>query len=139
MDKKVIGGIVGAVVIVALLAVAASTVGKKDHASSMSNMPEQGQASESMMPAAGPNAVTIKSYAFGPKSLTVKAGTTVTWTNQDIARHNIVVDDGAPAGGPNGPLFGKGETFSFTFANVGTYAYHCDPHPYMHGTVVVTP
>jgi amicyanin len=84
------------------------------------------------------NSVVIQNYKFNPTPLKIKKGTTVTWTNTDIARHNIVVDDGQPAGGPSGPLFGKGETFQFTFNNVGTYAYHCDPHPYMHGSVEVT-
>jgi amicyanin len=84
-----------------------------------------------------PNAITIKNYAFSPEPLTVKAGTTVTWTNKDIARHNIVADVPS-ANAPAGALFGQNETFSFTFSAPGTYAYHCDPHPYMKGTVIVT-
>jgi amicyanin len=84
-----------------------------------------------------PNAVTIKGYAFNPTPLTVKKGTTVTWTNQDIARHNIVADTPS-TDAPNGPLFGKGETFSYTFTKAGTYKYHCEPHPYMKGEVIVT-
>lgn len=84
------------------------------------------------------DSIIIKDYAFTPKTQTVKKGTSVIWTNQDVARHNIVADDGAPAGGPNGPLFGRGETFKFTFDTVGTFNYHCSPHPYMHGTVIVT-
>lgn len=84
-----------------------------------------------------PNSVTIKNYTFSPNPLKVKKGTSVTWTNTDIARHNIVAD-GGKTGGPDGPLFGKGETYSFTFNTVGKYAYHCEPHPYMHGEVEVT-
>ncbi len=84
------------------------------------------------------NEVYIQNYKFNPSPLKVKKGTTVTWTNKDLARHNIAVDDGQPAGGPTGPLFGQNETFQFTFNTVGTYKYHCEPHPYMHGEVEVT-
>lgn len=85
------------------------------------------------------NAVVIQDYKFSPSPITVKKGTTVTWTNQDTARHSVEMDKGQPAGGPtDSPLFGKGETYSFTFNTVGTFNYHCSPHPYMKGTVVVT-
>ena len=99
---------------------------------------DQSPMPDSSMPAAAPNTVTIAKYQFCPANLTVKKGTTVTWTNTDLARHNVVVDDGAPAGGPSGPLFGKGETYAFTFNTVGTFPYHCSPHPYMMAQVVVT-
>lgn len=104
---------------------------------SMANMPAASTMTQS--PAkASPNAVTIAKYAFSPTPITVKKGTSITWTNTDIAKHNVVVDNGMPAGGPDGPLFGKGETFSFTFNTAGDYKYHCSPHPYMHGEVIVT-
>jgi amicyanin len=83
-------------------------------------------------------AVAISNYAFSPASLTVKKGTTVTWTNQDDVKHDVVLDDGQPAGGPNGSLLGKGQSYSFTFNTVGTYHYHCDPHPFMKASVTVT-
>ena len=82
-----------------------------------------------------PNAITISDYTFSPASLTVKKGTSVTWTNKDIARHSITSDSG---GMPNGPLFGQNQTYSYTFDTVGTYTYHCEPHPYMKATVTVT-
>lgn len=85
-----------------------------------------------------PNTVVIASYKFNPNPIKIKQGTTVTWSNTDIARHNIVSDGGQAVGGPNGPLFGKGETYKFTFNTVGTFKYHCEPHPYMHGSVEVT-
>lgn len=84
------------------------------------------------------NSIAIQNYKFNPSPLKVKLGTTVTWTNTDIARHSVEVDEGQPAGGPSGPLFGKGESFQFTFNTVGTFNYHCGPHPYMHGAVEVT-
>lgn len=81
------------------------------------------------------NAVVISNYSFNPTPLKVKKGTKVTWTNHDIAKHNIVVDSGT---GPGSELIGKGQTYSYTFDTVGTYKYHCEPHPYMHGVVEVT-
>jgi amicyanin len=85
-----------------------------------------------------PNSVSIKNYAYSPSPLTVKVGTTVTWTNTDIARHTVTVDD-ATKNGPKSPFFGQGQSYSFTFTQAGTFTYHCEPHPYMHGTVEVTP
>lgn len=83
--------------------------------------------------------VEIKSSSFTPASLTVKKGTTVTWTNKDSIGHNVVSDEDAPEGGPpkTADLLGQGEVFSFTFNTVGTFGYHCVPHPFMQGTVEV--
>ena len=79
--------------------------------------------------------VAIKNFAFSPASITVKKGTTVTWTNEDSAEHNAFSDQD---GGPKGRLLKKGESYSFTFDKVGTFNYICTPHPYMKGTVTVT-
>ncbi len=84
------------------------------------------------------SAVTMQGIAFSPATLTVKKGTTVTWTNQDGVEHNVVSDTDSPNGGLNGSLISKGEQFSFTFTTAGTYKYHCSIHPHMMATVVVT-
>ena len=81
------------------------------------------------------NSITIENYKFSPASMTVKVGTKVTWTNQDTVSHTVTVDSGD---GPNSQLFGKGQSYSFTFTKAGTYSYHCAPHPYMKGTITVT-
>ena len=83
------------------------------------------------------NAIVIKNYEFGPKTMTIKKGTTITWTNQDIARHTVTADTPSPDG-PKSDFFGQGEKYTFTFAKAGTYAYHCEPHPYMKASIVVT-
>lgn len=83
------------------------------------------------------NEVKIQDYSYQPASITVKVGTKVTWTNQDSVRHDVVDDNDNPDG-PSGPLLAKGESYSFTFTKAGTYNYHCTPHPYMKGTVIVT-
>lgn len=84
--------------------------------------------------------VTIQDMSFQPAKITVKKGTTVTWTNKDDVGHNVVSDNDAPAGGPpkTANLIGKNEVFSFTYDTVGTFPYHCTPHPFMQGTVEVT-
>lgn len=84
--------------------------------------------------------VSIEDFKYAPAQLTIKKGTKVVWTNKDSAGHNVVSDNSAPAGGPpkQAALFGKGEQFSFTYDVVGTFGYHCTPHPSMTGQVIVT-
>jgi plastocyanin len=85
--------------------------------------------------------VGIQNFAFVPASVTVPAGTTVTWTNQDSAPHQIISD--ATSLFSTGAIFmsgqlTQGQKFSFTFNTAGTYAYHCGIHPFMKGTITVT-
>lgn len=86
--------------------------------------------------AASEDTAEIRSFAFKPGVLTVAVGATVTWTNRDGVGHTATADDGSTFN--SGPL-GSGETFSFTFATAGTFAYHCAIHPRMTASVVVTP
>jgi plastocyanin len=79
--------------------------------------------------------VNINNFAFTPKELTVKAGTTIVFRNRDDIPHSIV--------GSNGEFHSKAidtdESFSFTFAKAGSYAYSCGLHPKMQGRIAVTP
>jgi plastocyanin len=84
---------------------------------------------------ASPNEVNIDGFAFAPATLTVKAGTTVTWTNKDEDPHTVVDNGGAF----RSQALGSGGTYSFTFPAAGTFEYICSIHPFMHGSVVVTP
>jgi YVTN family beta-propeller protein len=79
-------------------------------------------------------AVKIAGFAFGPASLAVAAGQTITWTNGDSVTHTITSDDKLWDSGPVAP----GASFSVTLTQPGTYTYHCSVHPFMRGTVVVT-
>lgn len=79
--------------------------------------------------------VNISGFKFDPASITVKAGTTVTWTNQDAAAHTIVADDGSWAS----DSIKQGGTYSYTFDQAGTFSYKCGVHPSMVGTVEVQP
>lgn len=78
--------------------------------------------------------VSIDGFAFAPVTLTVSAGTTVTWTNRDEEPHTVAASDGSF----HSPGMGTGATFTHTFATAGTFEYVCSIHPMMHGTVVVT-
>lgn len=81
--------------------------------------------------------VTISNFAFSPASITVKAGTTVTWTNQDQDAHTVSFKSG-PESGQTSPPLQMGNTYRHTFAQAGTVSYICSIHPFMKGTVVVT-
>jgi amicyanin len=107
--------------------------------SSDMNMPESSEQAQqpSSAPASQTDKVTIQDYSFTPAKITVKKGTTVTWTNQDSIQHNVMPDNPSDAF-KEGPLLSKGESYSFTFNTAGTYTYHCSPHPFMKGTVEVT-
>jgi len=84
--------------------------------------------------AAAGNAVNIDNFAFAPATLTVTAGSTVTWTNRDEEPHTVAAADGSF----HSPGMGTGATFSHTFSSAGKFDYVCSIHPMMHGTVVVT-
>lgn len=78
-------------------------------------------------------AIEIKGFAYNPASIDVPVGTTVTWTNNDTTAHTVTQD----GGGFSSPTLNPGETYSFTFDKAGTYAYHCEFHPNMTGTITV--
>lgn len=138
-QKKLMFGIAVAVIVIIGGVIAAG--GMKKNSSSAPITASTSSAKTSTSPSADSNAVAttavkIENYMFGPMTTKVKVGDTVTWTNMDAVHHNVVADQ-KTADGPNGPLIGKGETYSFKFTKAGTYTFHCEPHPYMHGTVVV--
>ena len=78
--------------------------------------------------------VSIDNFSFGPQTLTVKAGTTVTWTNRDDIPHGIASSNNAFK--KSGAL-DTDDGFSFTFTTPGTYQYFCYLHPHMVGSIVV--
>ena len=77
--------------------------------------------------------VKVDNFSFGPATLTVAVGTTVTWTNRDDIPHTIVSTDKAF----KSKVLDTDEKFSFTFSKAGTYPYFCSIHPKMTGSVVV--
>ena len=93
-------------------------------------------ASASASTGAAGSAIDIKDFAFSPKELKVKVGTTVRWSNDDSNTHTVTSSTG-PAKFDSKDLK-SGATFSFTFTKAGTYSYMCDIHNYMTGTVAVS-
>jgi plastocyanin len=73
-------------------------------------------------------------YAYTPKTVYVNVGESVTWTNDSDAPHTVDSDTGGELESGN---FTEGQTFEHAFNATGTFAYHCDIHDYMKGTVVV--
>jgi plastocyanin len=84
-------------------------------------------------PSAASTEVKIDNFSFGPQTLTVPVGTTVTWTNRDDIPHNIVSTDGVF----KSKVRDTDEKFSYTFTKPGTYPYYCSVHPKMTGKIVV--
>ena len=85
------------------------------------------------MPASSPNQVVVENFSFQPGTLTVKAGTTVTWVNHDDVPHTV---------NENNKTFKSGALdtdakFSYKFTSPGTYSYFCSLHPRMTGQIIV--
>jgi len=77
--------------------------------------------------------VKIDNFVFGPPTITVPVGATVTWTNSDDIPHTAVSTDGVF----KSKVIDTDEQFSYTFTKAGTYSYYCSIHPKMTGQVVV--
>ena len=118
-QRRRIAMLLGAVGVASLLAVA---------------LPELTAAGEAVSAAAAsPATVKIDNFAFAPATLTVTAGTTVTWKNEDDSPHRI----GDKNGTFKSAALDTDDTFSHTFTVPGEYAYICTIHPYMAGTIIV--
>jgi plastocyanin len=79
------------------------------------------------------NSVDIANFTFVPGTLTVNAGTTVTWTNSDSVDHHVASDTGVFDSG----VMSANSSYSFTFNNPGNFPYQCTIHTYMKGTIIV--
>jgi plastocyanin len=79
--------------------------------------------------------VVIRNFMFAPTALTVKAGSVVSWTNQDNEPHTVASDAGVFRSG----ALDTNDTFTFKFDQPGTYHFLCSIHPYMVGTITVEP
>jgi plastocyanin len=78
--------------------------------------------------------IKIDDFSFGPMTLTVAAGTTVTWTNTDDVPHTVVSEDKTTF---KSRALDTGEKFSYTFTKPGKYPYFCSVHPKMVAEIVV--
>ncbi len=77
--------------------------------------------------------MNMQNFAYQMANIQVRAGTTVTWTNQDNVPHSVTFKNGMKDSG----LFYQEQSFSYTFNTPGTYQYYCTVHPYMVATVTV--
>ena len=77
--------------------------------------------------------IEVRFFDFGPRDLIIEKGTTITWVNQDDVAHTSTSDKGIWDSGDIAPQ----KSWSRIFSEVGTYAYHCTPHPYMLGKITV--
>lgn len=75
--------------------------------------------------------VTINNFSFSPSTLTVKAGTTVAWINEDSATHTIKSDVF------NSGELNNGQKFEFKFEKTGSFDYSCGIHPSMKGKIII--
>ena len=84
-------------------------------------------------PASANTEVKIDNFVFGPQTITVPVGATVTWTNRDDIPHTSVSTEGVF----KSKVLDTDEKFSYTFTKAGTYSYYCTIHPKMTGQVIV--
>ena len=89
-------------------------------------------AAQSSVPVASDHVSMAKSYRFDPTVVSIRAGDTVTWTNNDNFTHTVKVD------GMDDHKVGRGDSVAIRFDKAGTYHYVCTLHSHdMHGTVIV--
>jgi plastocyanin len=80
--------------------------------------------------------VVIQDFSFKPAHITIRPGTKVIWINNDSTQHTVTANNGAFDSG----FLRKGQRYARTFKRAGKkYAYHCEPHPHMMGSVTVKP
>lgn len=120
---------------------AGTTVGESaattETASTTGGSSSSAAASTATTAAPGPaGEVAVADFAFDPEELEVTVGGTVTWTNEDDFAHEIVATDSENPFPGEGEI-DNGETYTVTFAEIGTYDYFCGIHNSMTGSIVV--
>ena len=130
--KKIIALIILAIIIVGAIVLVATHQSSK----SPTTQPMTSTSTKTTNSAVATDSITIQSYAFTPANITVKQGTTVTWTNKDQVAHTVTETDGKT--GPSSGDINQNQSYSFTFNQAGTFKYDCSIHTYMVGTVTVT-
>jgi len=141
--------VVGLVAVVALagcgkIANSYGTPNSSNGGGAATPMPTMSSAGGAVAPVTG-HTVAIQNFSFTPQTLTVKARTKVTWTNNDTTVHDVTSTDGPGTSASTTGLFGSGplsngQSFSFTFSKPGTYHYECSIHASMatmHAVVIV--
>lgn len=78
------------------------------------------------------NSVNISNFSFDPPQITVRANSTITFSNKDGVTHTVTADKGT-----FDQEITAGKTVTLTISDPGTYTYHCSVHPAMKGTIIV--
>lgn len=112
------------------------TSNSTNSSNSTQNKTNNSQSSNNSTTPTATSSVSIENFAFMPPDITVKKGTTVTWTNNDSTAHTVTASSGKT--GPVSSQLSPSAKYSFTFDQTGTFHYHCSIHPTMLGTVTVT-
>ena len=116
----------------AALTTVASTTPETAPSSSTASVPTPATPTSAAGPAAVAGAINIVGFSFGDRSISVKVGP-VSITNQDGDAHTVTADDGSFS-----ESVGPKQTSTLTVAKPGTFKFHCNIHPAMTGTLVVT-
>jgi plastocyanin len=124
---------IGAVLVASAAAAWGAAACFSEHVSSPRTTIDVAAVCAAQTPPAG--IVVIRNFAFSPATITVQSGATVTWVNCETngTSHTSTSDDNVW----RSSLIAPRTTFEHTFDAVGSYGYHCEPHPFMTGTVVV--
>jgi amicyanin len=120
MKKGVVIGIVGVILLIAVGVYFYLTVSPVSN-ETIQNLTEQ-------------NIILIQNFQYTPQDLTIKVGETVTWTNKDSMKHTVTSDDGSEL---NSTYIDTDTSYAHTFNQIGEYPYHCIPHPFMTGKIIV--
>ena len=78
--------------------------------------------------------INIQDFSYSPIEIKIKKGDTIAWANKDSVSHTITSDSGNEL---DSELLSEGKIYSHTFNVAGTYNYHCTPHPFMKGRIIV--
>jgi plastocyanin len=137
VGRVAVGGAVAAVLVAGCGGSDPATT--KPEAAASTSSTAVAHATETAAKPAAASAVTVKQFQFMPAELSVKAGTNVTWTNEDDILHTATsgATPGTADGTFDGPMDGRGKSFSHVFDQSGRYPYFCNRHNSMTGTVVV--
>jgi plastocyanin len=127
---RTLSGLVASLAVVAVATACGSGSGGDGATPSASAAPP---ASSGTAAASSGSTVEIDNFMFMPATLTVPAGTTVTWKFDDSTQHTVTAADKSFAS----PPMAGGQTYTHTFTAAGTVAYHCSIHPFMTGTIIV--
>ena len=134
--KKIVPAILVLALIIGGVILLTKSSDSKDSSMNSMDMSTKSATNADDSSAVATDKVSIEGFNFSPATIKIKKGTTVTWTNQDSVAHNVHETDGKS--GPMSDSLKKGDTYTFTYSETGTFKYICSIHPDMKGTVIVT-